>query len=186
MYISLLTYKHAHTTSHISPPPLAPVLSLFCLSHAVLVFSSFDLMCPMIHSVNLPRPLYWVFSDPTRFHSCLQHLQPILITRCILSFGSYVLHSILLYNVAVLCYIALSLSGREAELPPLSFSLALSLFSSSSSASLFLSSSSSSFLLLLLLSIPPFAPLCFQFSALFFVFLHHFIPLESPRHASNL
>lgn len=36
MYISLLTYKHAHTTSH---SPFARTRSLpFCLSHAVLVF----------------------------------------------------------------------------------------------------------------------------------------------------
>lgn len=67
----------------------------------------------------------------------------------------------------------LSLCGREAELPLSSLSLSLSVSLSLLSLEFFP-------------AVPSSVCSPSRFSVLFFVLLHHFIPLEWPRHAANL
>lgn len=170
MYISLyITYKHAHTTSHISlfcSHSFFPVLPLSCCLGVLYLNVSDD------HSVNATTPLFRTLA-PLLSTSSVH-----LTTHCI-SYEFYVLYSILLYNVAVLCYIAFHCLEEKQSCLSLFFSLLFSLFSVCLSLPLSLCLSLQSLCSRL-------ASLCLQFFVLFFVFLHHFISLESPRHASDL
>lgn len=155
MYISLLTYKHAHTTSHIylfcSHFPVLPLSC--CLGVFYSVFNDHSVVATTPPMTPLLSTSQTLFFPPT---------------HCI-SYESSVLYSILLHNVAVLCYIACHCLEETQSC------LSLSVFSLLSSLRLSPPPPP-------LLSVSPL--LSSSFSSLCFSTI--FIPLESPRHATDL